>query len=319
MSSHACTRTALIFSAPYTITLEHSQLPAAQASEVLVRAIASTVSRGTELLLYRGEVDGGFDGGAGGEAPYPRNYGYSWVGDMEVGDHVFGLLPHASHHVVAASHVRRIRAALAPITATLAANVETAVNAIWDAKLYVGAQCIVFGGGVVGLLIAWLARKSGAHVQVVEPNAARRALALKLDLRAVGEASLVAHAENSDGADIVFEASGNPTALQHALGAGGFESRVVAVSCYGERHGRFPLNEIFHRKRQTIVSSQVSSLPSTQARRWNHDRRFALVLDLLADPALAQLVAHHVPFGDAARAYAELAASEDTLTTTLIY
>ena len=150
-----------------------------------VRALASGVSQGTELLLYRGEGPNPFDPSldAPGTPTYPRRYGYAWVGevaetradDVRAGTRIFALAPHGDEHTFAAAQVRPLPASIPALRATLAANLETAITVIWDAELALGDSVVVVGGGVVGLLCGWLARRAGAsRVRLVESSVRRR-------------------------------------------------------------------------------------------------------------------------------------------------
>ena len=178
---------------------------------------------------------------------------------------------------------------------------ETAVNAMWDARPTAGDRIVVIGAGVVGLLIGWLSRQvPGAHVIMVDVNPARAlaASALGLDLTT----STPANAE----ADLVFHASGNPDGLLVALAVAGVEGRIVDLSWYGTRTVPLPLGESFHSRRLSIVSSQVGRIPANRAARWTFARRMRLALDLLRDPCLDVLITGESEFEDLPEVMARL-------------
>lgn len=293
---------ALYFDAPHVVAVRNVELRDPAPDEVLVRGLASAVSQGTELLLYRGEGPAVFDPSVGA-GTYPLRYGYAWVGRREdTSARVVGLLTHADAHVVAISSLRAMREDIPAARATLAANLETAITCVWDAGAALGERVVVLGGGVVGILTAWLFSRSGARVQLVEPRSGRRAAAAKLFSSEVIERGA---------ADVIVEATGDPSALDEAIAWAAPAARIVVASFYGRRRAPVDLGDAFHRRRLALVASQVSAIPAPLAPRWTHARRFELVQELLGEPALDALIAPPVPFDDAPRVYARLAAGDD--------
>ena len=190
---------------------------------------------------------------------------------------------------VGAAHV--LPDGLSPARAVLGANMETALNAVWDGRPSVGDRIVVIGGGVVGLLVAWLCRRiPAARVSLVDVDPSRedvaRGLGLDFDVRAPSGAD----------ADIVFHASGNPEGLQAALSVAGLEATVVELSWYGTRFVPLPLGEAFHSRRLTLRSSQVGRIPAHRAPRWNHARRLETALGLLRDERLDVLISGESDF-----------------------
>ena len=288
--------------------------------EVSIRTLYSGISRGTEALVFRGGVphsqyqamrapfqDGDFPG--------PVKYGYSSVGqvvegpDDLVGQMVFCLYPHQDRYTVPRSAVTRVPAGVPPGRAVLAANLETAVNVLWDARPVVGDRIVVFGGGVVGLLCAWLCRgMAGAELILVDPNPARAPIAAALDVP-----FRTAPPEGSD-ADLVIHASGHPDGLAAALATAGVEATIVEASWYGDRTVPLPLGQGFHSRRLTVRSSQVGRLPAGRAPRWDHARRLALAIRLLADARLDVLISGEDRFEDLPAVMARVSRSPgDTL------
>ena len=298
-------------------------LPAPGQGEVVVRTLHSAVSRGTESLVFRGAVppvehermrapfqEGSFDG--------PVKYGYSNVGIVEsgppelLGRSVFCLYPHQTRYVVPASSVHPLPRDVPPQRAVLAANLETAINGLWDAAPSIGDRIAVVGGGVVGLLVAWLAAGiPGCAVELIDTNAARAGVAVALG------ASFAESGSATPDADLVIHASGNPDGLPLALALAGAEATVLEMSWYGDRPVTVPLGEAFHSRRLTLRSSQVGSIALAQRARWSHARRMNLVLGLLADPRLDLLITGDTPFADLPALMARLAAGAPALRNAL--
>jgi 2-desacetyl-2-hydroxyethyl bacteriochlorophyllide A dehydrogenase len=318
----------LWFVGPQQVELRNRPAPLViGAGQLRARALASGISQGTELLLYKGEGPTPFDPSldAPGAPTYPRRYGYAWVGEVvesnsarhAPGSRVFALAPHGDQHCFDAEQARPLPEGVPTERAVLAANLETAVNVIWDAGVALGDDVVVIGGGVVGLLVGYAARRGGAgSVGVIEPSAVRRQAALKLGFdRAVGPEQSFER-----GADVVIEATGNPACLDRAVGLARDEGLVVVASFYGERTAPVALGADFHRRRLTLRASQVSRLSPSRSVGWSLARRFALVSTLLADPVLDALLEQPVAFAEAAATYARLArAPGDGLQTLFHY
>jgi threonine dehydrogenase-like Zn-dependent dehydrogenase len=187
----------------------------------------------------------------------------------------------------------------------LAANMETAINGLWDAQVQVGDRVVIIGAGVVGCLVAYLAaRIPGTSVTLVDIDVRKAKVA-----DAIGARFAYPHVAPRD-ADVLVHASGAPDGLASALELAGKEARVVEMSWYGKQSVNLPLGQAFHAKRLTIRSSQVGSLPPLQAPRWSYARRLALALDLLGDEVLDWLITSECPFEALPDAMAELAASD---------
>ena len=289
-----------------------AELPPRQDDELLVRTLYSGISRGTESLVFRGRVprsqfqtmrapfqDGDF--------PAPVKYGYMNVGRVEegpealIGRTVFCLYPHQDLYCVPDTAATVVPANVPPGRAILAANMQTAVNAVWDAGVSVGDRVIVIGAGVVGLLIAWICRQlPGAHVVVIDIDPAREPIAKRLGL------TFFTQAPTATRADVVVHASGQPEGLATALRLAGMEATIVEVSWYGDTPVALPLGEAFHSQRLTVRSSQVSRIPPDRVPRWSHARRAALAVELLADPALDLLITGESEFDDLPHVLAKL-------------
>lgn len=295
------------------IRTETLQTPAD--GDVQVRARFSGISRGTEALVFEGRVPvsehermrAPFQSGA---FPSPIKYGYANVGEIErgprdlLGRHVFVLYPHQTRYVVPAGSVFLLPDAVPPARAVLAANVETAINGLWDARPQVGDRIVVIGGGTVGCLIAWIAaRMPGCRVELVDINTHRAAVAAALGVRFVRPDDV------ADGADVVIHTSASPAGLALALRVAGVEARIVELSWYGDRVVPIVLGEGFHARRLTLMSSQVGRVAASQRARWDTRRRMELALTLLADSALDVLITGESAFDALPQVMAQLAAA----------
>jgi NADPH:quinone reductase-like Zn-dependent oxidoreductase len=290
--------------------------PAGQADTVLVNTIFSGISRGTESLVFSNQVpESEFQTMKSpfqeGEFPYPVKYGYANVGRVIEGPEdlrgksVFCLYPHQDKYRVPASAVIPLPEGLPESRAVLAANMETAVNGLWDAAPVVGERIAVVGLGVVGCLVAWLASQvPGTRVTAIDVNPRRRATAEALGL------NFATGSENDDH-DLVIHASGHPGGLETALGLCGPEARVIEMSWYGEQSVPAPLGRAFHSRRLTIRSSQVGQLNPNQRPRWAHSDRMKLALQLLTDPRLDCLISGESRFEDLPRVMASLSGHAD--------
>ena len=299
--------------APGRGELRRAVLPRPGAGEVLVRALASGISRGSEALVFAGRVAPSqvtlmrcpFQEG---EFPAPVKYGYASVGIIEagaaslLGRRVFCLYPHQDRYVVPESAVLPVPDAVPDARAVLAANMETALNGLWDAAPRLGDRIAVVGAGVVGCCVAALAaRVPGTQVELIDIDPARAALAASLGCRfARPEAA-------TPEADLVIHCSGSAAGLATALRLTGFEATVLELSWYGAGDVAAPLGEAFHSRRLSLRSSQVGAVATAQRARWSHRRRLALALDLLADPVFDRLITGDSAFDDLPQAMARLA------------
>jgi threonine dehydrogenase-like Zn-dependent dehydrogenase len=301
--------------APGRGEIRDETVPPATADQVVVRALFSGISRGTEALVFQGRVPASehermrapFQAGA---FPAPIKYGYASVGVVEQGPnglqgrHVFALYPHQTRYVVSARDVTVIPGAVPPARAVLAANLETAINGVWDARPHVGDRLTVIGAGTVGCLTAWIAaRIAGCDVELVDVNPDRAPIAHALGVRFVTTSAA------SAGRDLVIHASGAPAGLALALSVAGLEATIVDMSWYGDQQVALPLGEAFHASRLTLTSSQVGRIAAAQRARWDAARRMQLVMTMLADPALDVLITGESTFDDLPEVMARLASS----------
>ncbi len=269
--------------------------------EARVRTLASGISRGTEALVFAGRVPPSQHAVMraplmAGAFPFPVKYGYSAVGLTDAGERVFVLHPHQDIFVAPAAMCIAVPDAVPTPRAVLAANMETALNVIWDAAPLVGERILVIGAGVVGLLTAsLLARIPAARVTVVDIDAGRAALAQRFGCAFAAPDAAPAEQE------LIVHASGSAEGLRLALSRAAFEARIIEASWFGDALPAVPLGEAFHARRLRIIASQVGSVATGMRGRRTHAERLALALSLLADNAFDALLEPATTFADLPR------------------
>jgi threonine dehydrogenase-like Zn-dependent dehydrogenase len=290
---------ALWYTAAGRTELRDEDIAAPETGDVLVRARFGAISRGTEALVFAGRVPASEyermrGPHMGGQFPFPVKYGYAVVGQVENTDRsVFALHPHQTRFTLPATALVDIPARVPPARAVLAANMETALNAVWDGAPGPADRIAVVGGGVVGALVAYLcARLPGTQVTLVDVDRSRESVANKL-----GAAFVVPQDAPRD-CDLVFHASGNGAGLTTALTLAGQEARIIELSWYGTDEVSLPLGGAFHSRRLSLISSQVGHVAPSHRARWPHARRLAAALDLLADERLDALLAPPIKFAE---------------------
>ena len=274
--------------------IQEEKIASPKANENRIRTLYSGISRGTESLVWNGHIpkslhqimkapfqEGVFN--------FPIKYGYINVGQViegpNVGQTVFTLYPHQTEFNLDQSFCVPIPASVSASRAILAANMETAINAIWDAQPNVGDVITVIGAGAVGLLCAYLLRQiPGSQLFLLDTNPDKQRVCDTLGIN-------FEHPDNMDKkSDLVIHASGNPQGLSKALEIADMETKIVELSWYGNKNATLSLGETFHPNRLKIISSQVGQIPSHQKARWTFKRRLSLALRLLTDDKLDELI-----------------------------
>jgi len=320
-------RLALYFTAPYHVTVQEEPVSRPAADQVMVQTLVSAISPGTELLFYRGQAPADLQVdetimALAGVVGFPLKYGYAAVGRVvAVGAQVapewqdrlvFSFHPHESHFLAAPDELMPVPPSLSPEAATFVPNMETAVNFLMDGQPLIGEQVVIFGQGIVGLLTtALLARSPLASLVTLDRYALRRQASLALGAHAsldVAEPQSLTrlHALLQHGADLTYELSGNPAALEQAIAATGFSGRVVIGSWYGQKRADIDLGGQFHRSRMRLISSQVSTLAPQWTGRWSKARRLQVAWWMLEQVQPTHLITHRFPLAQAAQAYALL-------------
>ncbi len=237
-----------------------------------------------------------------GDFPFPIKYGYCAVGRVEAGPAdllgrtVFCLHPHQDRFVAPVAMLSPVPDDVAPRRATLAANMETALNAVWDSGAGPADRIVVIGGGIVGLLVGFIAASlPGAEVTLSDIDPSRAAMAARLGMAFAQPAALPRDAE------VVFHTSASAAGLATAIDCAGDEATIIEMSWYGDGTVAIPLGGAFHSRRLRIVASQVGMVSPSRRVRWPFARRLEAALDLLRDPRLDALVTDTIDFADAPR------------------
>ena len=324
-------RKTLYFTAPRQVELREETLPALGADDVLVETTCSAISAGTEMLVYQGrfprgtstalsaglETDSVISSLPGG-FKYPLAFGYACVGVVrETGKEadkswrdklVFAFQPHTSHFISKTEALFSIPQSLSPETACFLPNMETAVNLVQDGAPIFGERVCVLGQGIIGLLTTSLLREFPLEKLITADY-----YGLRRDSSPVpSHSSLDPNATNfhkqamtllNGSADLTFELSGNPSALNDALALTCFSGRIVVGSWYGEKRAEVDLGGAFHRSRIKLISSQVSTIAPELSGRWDKSRRFDVAWKALERIKPEKWITHRFPLEKAERAY----------------
>lgn len=298
-------------------------LPAVGCDALLIKTRFSAISKGTETLVFNGAVprseyermrapfqQGHFDG--------PVKYGYCNVGVVEqgpddwTGQAVFCLYPHQDRYVVPSDAVHRLPSNLPLERAVLAANMETCVNGLADAGLdqeINGGRThtvTIIGAGLIGCLMAYLAKRQGHTVELVDINPDRAATADALGVRFCTPNEAQAERE------VIVHASASNAGLIQALNLACLEGLIVEMSWFGTTQATLPLGEAFHSKRLTIRSSQVGHIAPARQDSWTYATRFAYALQCLEASELDALITDESPFDALPEVMAQLGRGETT-------
>jgi 2-desacetyl-2-hydroxyethyl bacteriochlorophyllide A dehydrogenase len=333
-------RTSLYFTGPREVDLEPTTVDPTP-DEVVVETRVSAVSAGTELLIYRDEVpadvpaDETLDA-LEGDLTYPVRYGYAAVGEVAetggrvdddwLGRSVFGFNPHESRFAARPESLLSVPEGVTDAEMAMYPSAETATSLVLDGRPRLDERVVVFGAGVIGLCtVGVLSAFPLERLVAVDPVESRRERAVEMGAdravspdeveAAVGDTTV---AGDADGADLVYELSGQPEALDDAIDAAGYDSRVVVGSWYGQKDATLELGTDFHRDRVSVESSQVSTLAPETTGRWTKDRRRDAALSRLGDLDVESLVTHRVPFREAPEAYELLDADPESALQVLL-
>ena len=297
------------FTKPYTVEIREQTLPPLENGDVLVRSIFSAISAGTEMLVYKGEIpddiplDINIESLKDKKTTYPLQYGYATVGRIEqvgskldealLGNLVFAFQPHASLFITKSDQVIALPDDIEPTAAIFLANMETSVNLILDGNPCEGEDVIIMGQGIVGLLLSYLlAQHQIGSLYTLDKFEKRRDYSKKAGVALAcnpGSASeldslmkaIKKNGQSNAGADLVYELTGSPEALNMAIGLCGFNGRVIVGSWYGTKPVKLDLGRAFHRNRIQIISSQVSTIAPHLAGEWDKSRRLQTAWNMI--------------------------------------
>ncbi|MEM7111228.1 MAG: zinc-binding alcohol dehydrogenase [Chloroflexota bacterium] len=322
-------REVLYFTKPHSVEVRQEPTPNPKADELLVKTAVSAISAGTEMLLYRGQMPTGMAvdetiASLAGEIAYPLTYGYQAVGRVVEtgaavdkgwnGRLVFSFQPHQSYFTARPDEVMLVPEGIGAETAVFLPNMETAVSFIMDGQPVIGEQVAVFGQGIVGLLTtSLLAQLPLASLVTLDAYPLRRDWSLKRGAQASldpTEADSLVDLRGAlqgkrpfAGADLSYELSGNPQALDQAIKATGYSGRIVIGSWYGQKRFPIDLGGHFHRSHIRLISSQVSTIAPQWNGRWTKPRRLQTAWDMLRKHNPAELISHRFRLDEATKAY----------------
>lgn len=322
-------RQALYFTAPRRVAIRREAIAAPAFGQVLVQTVISAISPGTESLIYRGQApqDMARDeaiAALAGDFSFPLKYGYAVVGRVvSLGPGVspdwhdrlvFAFHPHESHFLATPDELQMLPLYLTPEDAVFFPNMETAITFLLDGAPLMGEQVAIFGQGIVGLLLtALLARWPLSSLVTLDLYPKRRLLSEDLGAHhsldpAIPDLEnlLLGYLQGAGpypGADLTYEISGNPEALNQAIAITGFNGRVVIGSWYGRKRSDLNLGGRFHRSRVRLIGSQVSSIPPELSGRWSRARRNYITWQRLEEIKPARFITQRFPFTQASQAY----------------
>lgn len=351
MSAQA--RKRVVFSAPKEVEVREESVGDPGPGEVRVRTTYSAISPGTERLVYQGQVPEGLSADASIEAlqgeglSYPLSYGYACVGTVEaLGNgvdtswqdrRVFSFQPHVSRFLASTESLIPLPAEVESLDAVMIPTVETAVNLLMDGRPMIGETAVVFGQGVVGLVTtALLAQYPLENIFTSDLSASRRQRSKEMgatevvdpnnhsgttvsDLVGVEAEEAVEAGTEYQGADLVYELTGNPSVLNKAIRCTGFRGRIVIGSWYGSKRSQIDLGGRFHRSRMQITASQVSTIDPDYRGRWTKERRMGAVLSRLDELKPSRLIASTFPVTEAPAVYKQLVDDDEMLQPILTY
>lgn len=324
-------RQSLYFSSKGIVEIRDENIPEVRKNEVMVKTMYSGISAGTEMLIYKGlapenMVADEVISGLGENLKFPLKYGYSSVGEIvQVGNEVdnawqgkkvFAFNPHETHFVTSLDNLLLIPEDVKLKDAVFLPNMETAVNFLMDGKPQLGEKVVVLGQGIVGLLTTALLVKYPLKILLsLDSYPLRQKTSEELGAYRCFDSMISTSLElmrseldqdEYSGADLIFELSGNPVALNTAIDLAGFHSRIVIGSWYGQKQANINLGGRFHRQRINLISSQVSTLTPELSGRWNKKRRFEVVWQSIRELNPSRLITHKYSFSEASKAYASL-------------
>lgn len=322
-------RQSLYFLEPQRVEVREESLAAPGLGQVLVQTLLSAVSSGTELLIYRGQAPAEMPVDESivalpGKFTFPLKYGYAAVGRVKAlgpkvvqywqDKLVFAFQPHESFFLAAPEELWLVPGDLTPEDAVFLANMETAITLALDGQPLLGEQVAIFGQGVVGLLLTALLSRLPLASLVTLDLYPRRRLASEslgadtsLDPQAPEDMkqllTWLKGSRHHSGADLIYELSGNPAALDQAIAATGYHGRVVVGSWYGLKKVDLHLGVEFHRQRLKLISSQVSRLAPELSGRFNKSRVLELAWQMLRNIKPSRLITQRFPLTQAPQAY----------------
>jgi 2-desacetyl-2-hydroxyethyl bacteriochlorophyllide A dehydrogenase len=304
------------------VEIREAELAELKEDQVQVRALASGISAGTEMLAYRGllpkdlPLDISISTLQNQSTSYPFQYGYACVGLIEqvgheqfshlLGKKVFAFHPHCSHFIASPKDLILLRDDMPVEAGIFLANMETAMSLLIDGELKGDETVAIMGLGVVGqLLAALLASEPVEKLVLIDSLGSRRKFA---ELNAFAEClpsdqDVLKENISSEGVELIYELSGNPEALNTAIELAKFAGKIVVGSWYGNKPASLNLGGKFHRNRLKIISSQVSSIDPAHLNKWSRESRLQKALESIPLIKPERFITHQYKLDEAEKAY----------------
>ena len=292
--------------------IKPGHLPRINSNQVLIESRYSLISAGTEKSIAQGFIsekhqpfmqvpymDGSFS--------LPIKYGYSVVGKVisegkYLDRRVHLMHPHQSLIVADIGNVYFISDQLYYSKAALLSNMETIVNAIWDAEISNNEEVLICGFGGIGFLLAETIRMlKSAVVTILDTDDARISLAHKR-----GFETMMLNDLRREHFATAFNCSGTYGGLNNCIKAVGFEGKVIELSWYGDEMGLVDLGGSFHFNRKKIISSQVSNIPLGKKETWTFVKRKKYAEEVLNQLDLSSYGVNRIPFAEAPQFFEKL-------------
>ena len=293
---------ALWHNSDFTSELKEEKNSKIDIDQIEVKSLFSLISTGTERLVASGEVPvSSFEFMAvpymKGNFSFPIKYGYSLVGKVTSVGKLYGKIVHLLHPHQGKCLVKEVDVMIVPDEipakrATLASNVETALNAIWDAEISIGDKVLIAGFGMIGSLLARvLSFMPEVEIVIMEKDANRVKMVQKMGFTFIDD-------PEPSYFDVAFNTTSNEKALQIAIQSVGLEGKIIEMSWYGTKNVNINLGADFHYHRKQIISSQVSKIPSDKQSRWDYKRRKEVVFKLLKSPLFDEHITDVLTFAE---------------------
>lgn len=221
----------VVFVKPGVVDVRREHLRRPRTNDAIVTTSYSLVSTGTERTCLTRDFSVG--GHWANWVSYPFRPGYSVMGRVShagrrtegfgVGDRVVVHAPHTQHALAPGTAMTRVPDEVRDSDAAWFAIAAIAQLGVQRAQIAPGDTAVVLGAGILGQLIAQFARVAGAEVVVVGRSRFRLGVAAAhgagcvLDASATNPIDEVRALTKAKGADLVFDATGNPEVFAEAL------------------------------------------------------------------------------------------------------
>lgn len=247
----------------------------------------------------------------------------SKVTSLKVGDVVYAVAPHESELIVSEYGCQKLPDGIDYRIGVFLNNLNTAFNGILDSRIKLGDYVVVSGLGVLGQLLAQLAKMSGAIVIGVDTYDLRLNKAKELCCDYVYKAGentayTIKKLTNFRGPDLVIEASGSTRGLQEAVRMAAYDGNITVISWYHGPYDVLDFSGEFHHNRVTICTSHTTGIDKAISNTWNMERRNEVCLQLLKKLHLKDLITTQIDFNEAPKAYEQIDMHGDQVIQTIL-